>query len=1027
MLPDEEPRLMRILYPLYLLSFVWLLPLSLYAGKEETWTVTHFNSENGLPQNSVKFAEMDNDGYLWLATQAGIVRYDGQRFRLFDNSNSSLLLNRYWMLGKDSNGSIYCMDDYVKTAFYNAQTGFSKPKLIPSLVPATNGELIDFNQLDMGKLAPYMKKFTHKPWEDAIAFIYHNTTKGKGFIVYNNTIAGYVSNGKVRRIDSLDCYPHMAQPCGSVGDKLCYISQNRDIVLIDSNGVRSHQKIPVAFPWGKSLVNPSSVFFSRQKHQLLLNLDGDIYEVRLTGDRLEFGHIIRVKDIPFITCIRYYPERGLMIIGSTTEGLFLFKKQQLVSAGKNRANPDAFYALAPYGDNEVLTGNGIVPHNRPLPGADEVYSRFSILRDRNRHYWYASVYTLRETDDQFGVLKKVQLTQWLECVQEDEQGTIWISQGERNFGRVQGDTFQPYKLEGLAEKNITSFIPLGNQTFWLVGKGLCMWLDVKNHRQRIYHEFDNVELRTVYRDKKGNLWLGSYGQGYFLFRNGRFTKMPEDRAHHLKIVSCFLEDRKGFMWMTTNNGLFQSAVNDLYDYASGRSKQVYHHYYGKESGLKTNEFNGGCTPSGLQLASGRFAFPSMNGVVIFHPDSIKPALPANKLFIEEILLDGKPANRGQLLQISPSFKRLELTISSPYFGHPNNLNIQYNVDGLDDHWYPLAENNRIVLNTLNYGRYKLRLRKEGGFGTGNYITTELPLVVMPFFYQTWWFYILIVACTILLIWITIRMRYKYLVHQRNRLETEVKDRTRELAYHNKLMEKLTVMIAHDLKSPLHFLSKVTGHLRQNVQQENLQAIERTSGEIKNTADQVYQFIEEFNLWASSFTEGFIMKKTSFPLEELLQELGLFFREMLESNGNRLLFLTPAHFILNTDRGLLKVILRNIIDNANKHARDCDVSISTKLEADGYIAITIADTGEGMSEPILKRIHDRIALASTAAGIERNSRLGYQMIIDFATRLEAKLEVQSERGKGTSVTLHIQGRVIGTSHSEELVKQVISTG
>jgi signal transduction histidine kinase len=160
---------------------------------------------------------------------------------------------------------------------------------------------------------------------------------------------------------------------------------------------------------------------------------------------------------------------------------------------------------------------------------------------------------------------------------------------------------------------------------------------------------------------------------------------------------------------------------------------------------------------------------------------------------------------------------------------------------------------------------------------------------------------------------------------------------------------------------------------------------------------------------------------------LLQELGLFFREMLEANGNRLLLLTSAHYILNTDRELLKMILRNIIDNANKYARNCDISISVSTETDGYIAITVADTGEGMSEPILKRIHDRIAQASTAAGIERNSRLGYQMIIDFATRLEAKLEVQSERGKGTSVTLRIQGRVIGTTLSQDLVKQIISTG
>jgi signal transduction histidine kinase len=97
------------------------------------------------------------------------------------------------------------------------------------------------------------------------------------------------------------------------------------------------------------------------------------------------------------------------------------------------------------------------------------------------------------------------------------------------------------------------------------------------------------------------------------------------------------------------------------------------------------------------------------------------------------------------------------------------------------------------------------------------------------------------------------------------------------------------------------------------------------------------------------------------------------------------------------------------------------------ETEQHIAITIADTGEGMSAPVLKRIQDRIAQASTAAGIERNSRMGYQMIIDFATRLDAKLDVQSEPGKGTSVTLCIQGKISETSPSTGLAKQVVSTG
>ncbi len=969
---------------------------------------------------------MDNDGYLWLTTQAGIVRYDGQRFRVFDMNNSSLLRNRFEMLGTDTKGHIYCFDEYFKISFYNNQTGFSKPKESLSLVPSSDGGLIDIGEWDMGGLARHTGKVIQNVSSDFFSgFDYHPIDHERGFIARNSDV-GYVLNRKVHWVQPSVLPLSNMYTGGIVGNQLCFITKNLDAVLIDSNGVHRRTKLSFAFPRARSLTDTPPVRFFRQNQQTLLNMDGDVYQVELNGNELAYRRLISVKNIPFISCIRYYPERGLLIIGSATEGLYMFRKRQMTSVVKNSyAEPS--YGLAPYRDERPFSTIGTIQGTLPLSGVVESFTKGTVLRDHQGHYWYSENKVLYESDEAMRNLRKVPLNSWPACLKEDEQGDIWLSVWATQFGRVEGNTFQPYKLEGVTDKNILSFIPLGNQTFWLVGRGLCLWVDVKHRKQRIYHEFDNIELRTVYRDKRGNIWLGSYGQGYFLFQNGRFKKMPEDEAHHLKVVHCFLEDNKGFVWMTTNSGLLQCKIDDLYDYASGKTPGVYHHYYGKESGMKTTEFNGGCNPCGLRLANGKFAFPSMNGVVMFNPDSTKPELPSENIFIEQVMLDGKFADKEALLQISPSFKRLEMNISSPYFGHPGNLNIYYNIDGLDERWYPLAENARIVLNTIKYGRYKLRLRKDAGFGRNNYIATELSFVVMPFFYQTWWFYLLVAAVVIASTVVIVKMRYRYLLHQRNRLEAEVKDRTLELAYQSKLMEKLTVSIAHDLKSPLYFLSKVTGLLRDNVQQENFTGIDRTSSEIKNTADQVYQFVEEFNLWASSFTEGFSINKTSFPLDELLQELGLFFREMLDANGNRLLFPGHVHYMLHTDRELLKVILRNIIDNANKHSRDCTITISAGGEADGQVAITIADTGEGMSEPVLKRIQDRIAQASTAAGIERNSRLGYQMIIDFANRLDAKLDVRSERGMGTSVTLCIQGTVDGASLSPDLAQQVIGAG
>jgi hypothetical protein len=500
---------MRTLYLLCLLGIALILPVLLYAGDHEGWTVTNFNNENGLPQNSVNFAQMDNDGYLWLATQAGIVRYDGQRFRLFDKSNSALQMNRYVMFGKDSNGHIYYVDDALKTAFYNKGTGFSKPvAALPNMAVTADGGLIDLNRLDIAKMTSVINKITHGVQPDGITFVFHATGKGRGFIVWNYSIAGYISDGKVQRIDTIDVHRATEYVIGCVGDKLCYISKNKDFVLVDSNGVRTRQKIPFAVPWDKLNSYFNVLTFFRQEDQMLFNADGNIYEVKLADNKLQFHHIIEVKDIPGIYCIRYYPKKNLLVIGSNTKGLYLFKRKQFISVGNNYwQNANSFSALAPYGSNQVIATTGKLPNGPSVPGMIESLNRFSILRDRNGYYWYSNRFTLLKADDQFRILKKVPLLpQALICIREDEQGTIWLSQGIVKFGWVQGDTFQRYKLDSLEGKGlrtINSFIPAGNQTFWLVGYHLCIWLDVKHHRQRIYHEFDNIELPLA-----GQLWAG---------------------------------------------------------------------------------------------------------------------------------------------------------------------------------------------------------------------------------------------------------------------------------------------------------------------------------------------------------------------------------------------------------------------------------------------------------------------------------------------------------------------------------------
>jgi signal transduction histidine kinase len=171
-----------------------------------------------------------------------------------------------------------------------------------------------------------------------------------------------------------------------------------------------------------------------------------------------------------------------------------------------------------------------------------------------------------------------------------------------------------------------------------------------------------------------------------------------------------------------------------------------------------------------------------------------------------------------------------------------------------------------------------------------------------------------------------------------------------------------------------------------------------------------------------------ISKRSFSLPGLLEELALFFEGMLLQHDNRLELDIETPYELYTNRELFKAILRNILDNANKHTRKGLISIHCYEERVGVLSISISDTGKGMSSIELNNIRRRIALEEGAFNTGHTSKLGYQLIIDFVQRLGAAITIDSEKGEGTTVNIQgieIQGSV--NAHSGLLPGETVGGG
>lgn len=248
-----------------------------------------------------------------------------------------------------------------------------------------------------------------------------------------------------------------------------------------------------------------------------------------------------------------------------------------------------------------------------------------------------------------------------------------------------------------------------------------------------------------------------------------------------------------------------------------------------------------------------------------------------------------------------------------------------------------------------------------------------------------------------------RERYLRLDIARKELERQVDDLSRKLEYSNGLKQKITMMIAHDLQSPLHFLNVLSDHVSRFAANSQLPEVKAGTEEIKKATGNIHAFVKEVNLWARSQHENFQPAQHSFSLNELAGELQQFFEDMMLLNSNAFVVECQEDVFVYTNRDILKAILRNLIDNANKHTRGGEVRLVLANNENGPV-LSVSDNGGGMLASELQKIRRRLANPVVNAPVEPNSRLGYQLIADFAHTLGFAMSIQSAKGAGTSVKI-----------------------
>lgn len=999
--------LCRLLIALILFSCCHLYSQS---KSQLNWTT---DSES-LPQNSIKSIAPDKYGFIWMSTENGLVRYDGREFQVYDNNNIGIKNNRIvHILGNYRSDSLYTTNEFKEDyILINKRTAFktSLPKYSRSLGYQFN---TDTTLIASGNINFF--------WNSAKkSRIIIPMPSGSHYIIQNNKVSFYDDKNRLRHTSGFD-YDDNSN-FFVLGESLFYLKNNSEYAIIANGKIRWNKL-------GLAMEKNSKMYWNTVSRQVFIYSNKNLYTINYNSGKLTCSLLIENENLMAsnVCCMYYDTRSNIVYLGSIKKGLGIYRIQPFTAVTptifENPELYEVFYALSPFTDTTAISASGIIMNNRKIiNNLHFITDKFSMAIDPGKNIWVKkdlTLYCYRSSTHYKNPLH------WpfpynISTLFLGKDGNIWFDLNHNDHSQSSIWYFRPdvrpvfHKFMNVPFK-VNYFTQLHPNTIWIgSNKGLHK-IDIQNRKLYSYPATAQLKIRNVYLTDENNIWLSTYEKGFHLFRDGKLSTFPIDKNNFIKSSHSIVEDKKGYFWISTNKGLFQMKKQYLVDYADKKSKTVYYHYYDKEYGFFSNEFNGGSQPNGIMLKNATIFFPSINGVVNFNPYKIHPILPDSAIYIDKIEIDGKKNAITDTINLDSHFGRITFYIDSPYYGNQHNLNFEVKLDGPDPQdWTAVSQEHTISFSKLSPGTYELTVRKIKGFdGTYNY--KKITVFIKPAFWQTAWFYILCCFCSFLLIFLLYSLRVSYISNKNKLLQKTIDEKTRDLKTtistlldtESHLKEqvgnntKIIKYITHDIKSPLKFISMVARYM-YDCQDQNREEQKENLKSIVTSSTQMYNFIDNLLEYSKVYTDMGEADSIPSSLYDSINTKIALFSAIAHYQKTEIKNLIPKDYTIRVNKHLLSISIHNLLDNAVKHTHNGQIVFSS-YSSENNIHIQLKDTGSGMTKETLDYYRAMIHNYNSSAA--RNSqRLGLQIVIELMLSWGGTITIDSIENKGTTITL-----------------------
>ncbi len=935
----------------------------------------------GLPQSRIRAILRTRDGYLWLGTDNGLVRFNGASFTAFTIETGSLKDNEVSGLQEDNDGGLW-----IST--YGG-----------GLTLLKNGRFTTFTTAD-GLLDDVIKKLD----KDAEGNIWMVTPNGACRYSQGNFTKFTTREGLSDNYVTAIC-AHAAQGVfvataaglyrlvngkfepekGIVEDK-----DGRIVHLASGNNgalwIGFHEAVVKRWKSGVLTVyarqqnlssrilhlyeDPQGTLWAALPGRLHRLRDGMFEPVMSKEDNTRMGTVSSL----------WGDREGSLWIGLESNGLGRLRARQLATLTiadglPNESTRSVFQdrqdnlwigtatGLAKYRDGSMVSYSEV--------DGSRLGSVRAIAEDAEGTLWIAAAQNLLLLQRD----KLVRFPGWqcasdIKVLYRDRQSRMWAGTDGDGLFQFEGDQIRNFRTQdGLASNQIRSILTDRQGKLWIgTFGGVSRYADGEFTTYTVKDGLPNNRVYALHEDEEGALWFATRG-GLSRFKDGVFFNYLADSGLFSGFVYALLDDERGNFWFSCAAGLFRASKAELRDFAIGKLKKITSVDYGVRDGMMTRACNVGNQPAAWKATDGKLLFCTMKGVVIVDPESVSVSGPVAPIYIENVSINKQAQQPDGESRVPLGAGEVEIHYAALNYISPEKVRFKYLLEGFDKEWVEAGTRRFAYYANLPPGEYRFRVIASTVDGPWNEEGDSYGFYLKPHFYQTYWFLVLFIAGILFIAGLVYRLhvmelkaRYSAVLAERNRIAREIHDTlAQNLAGIAMQLDSITMQLA-DMPTGLR------GRLDQACDLTRYSLSEARRAVVDLRSDE----LERVEL-AVAVPEIADKVAANAALRTRVQLVG-----------------TPRHLGPVIEKNLLR-IFQEAMANAVQHAEAQTIDVELRYDAD-HLILRVRDDGNGFDTK--KIIPFGVGHYGLTGMRERAERIGGRLIL------------KSQLGEGTELLVEV---------------------